>query len=56
MIATVILAAGIALVTVLLLPSAPRCPECGSHRSDQSRESPRVRHCRSCLNTYEVKR
>jgi len=53
---TMIVAAGVALLSVVFLAFAPRCPECGSYLSDRSQESPRVRHCRSCLNTFEVRR
>jgi len=56
MIESVIVGAGVALVTVVFFAFVPRCPECGSYLSDQSKQSPTLRHCRSCLNTYEVKR
>jgi len=56
MIQTLILATGVALLTVVFLAFAPRCPECGSYLSETNRESSRIRHCRSCRNTYEVKR
>jgi hypothetical protein len=56
MIETVVVAIGVALLSVLFFALAPRCPECGSYLSETSQESPCVRHCRKCLNTYEVKR
>jgi hypothetical protein len=56
MIETVIVATGVALLSVLFFAFVPHCPECGSHLSEISRESPDVRHCRRCLTTYQVKR
>ena len=56
MIEMVLIAAGVALLSMTFFAFAPRCPECGSYLSDQSKQSPTLRHCRSCLNTYEVKR
>jgi hypothetical protein len=56
MIETVLVATGVALLSMLFFALAPRCPECGSCLSETSQESPRVHHCRKCLTTYEVKR
>ena len=56
MIEMVLIAAGVALLSMTFFAFAPRCPECGSYLSYRSKQSPSIRHCRGCLNVYEVER
>jgi uncharacterized protein (DUF983 family) len=46
---------GLVLLTILLYCSAPRCPHCGSQKSERDQYLAWVRHCQACGSAYEVK-